>query len=1176
MRKILYLLSISLILAPLLVSAALNNPPSDFKAVPDNQGNVQVQWQNKEGYDLQVLKRTDRPSGVATLKTYPSPSVDAQPVIKYTDTSAPTQLNSVQSVYKYELQTTKSGETATADASVTFLDSNIATTTTATPQSNTGTINVFTYVGNVPVTSGPCTVNILREGGEGELGRCTDRTVSKAPGTYRAVWVGQYPNGADLTSPPIYDPVSVALSAGDIKAIYIYFAAGVNTGTINVRTKVNRNFLTDPSSQNGTCQVDVLPGYPAGPCIRTISNASPGTYSLSNLIGLPVGATQAQIPTLSSPQFLPAGGSIDLVIDFPVADNPYSVGCASYDEKSIRVFWGGNVPTAKAIQLYGSNSQIPANSSGSGSVLPVTIPGNLSYAYIDGGLAQEARRWYVMKTTDNSDNATWSNIVNCTPIIIIPDVPTDLKVNSIDRNTLNVTWKDNVTTNRAHHFEVQRIKATPLTSTDFVGASRSSASVSFSWKNATGYVTYNSVLERSTSSNSSIRFSKSDASMTPLTPPELLYDPYANGNTNGSSIIKSFAYIDSGVGEATVYYYQLKACFPDSVAGLYTPGDIINPKPDKACSGYTSVIATTTLPNAPSNLTATTISPSKITVTWKDNSAKEQGFRVYRNGISVATLSTSAATGATLSFNDSGLNSGTTYTYAVRSFITDPLSGTELVSAASNSASATTWVTLAVTASSSVGGKVTGVGIDCGNGGTSCSNDFEKGYPVTLTATPAASYNFTKWTGGVCNNSTSASCSFIINSDVSVTANFTYVPPVIDLCQNVTGVQTITPCADTLCVAPATWNMLTQTCVRPPLGDNSGDVNGDGLITCADVNLINQFVANGNTGLSATQQKWADVSENGTVSAYDAALLNLSCPGASAAPAGATIAGLSGVVNPAGIRYANIYGVAKDTVAGWWSGVVSAFKSGWNVVAGLFNSIGVNKAEAVTDGVYNNYFGLKKLSADMSSALRDVGLDENSIYIYRVRVVYDGGAGPAMSNWSVKAAGKTLGAGGAVLCPDGVTPPPCPNDGGAPVIYSGLTASGAVNLPFSYGIKANNSPTSYSASGLPNGLNISTSTGAITGTPTVVAVSNVSISALNAKGTDTKTLKIAIFKSGGGGGGGNNIGGMCAGNNLCDKSIPITWVYGATGLLLEQSEIQCVVNADCADVGRYSKTFQEQ
>ncbi|WP_334319668.1 polysaccharide lyase family protein [Termitidicoccus mucosus] len=86
-------------------------------------------------------------------------------------------------------------------------------------------------------------------------------------------------------------------------------------------------------------------------------------------------------------------------------------------------------------------------------------------------------------------------------------------------------------------------------------------------------------------------------------------------------------------------------------------------------------------------------------------------------------------------------------------------------------------------------------------------------------------------------------------------------------------------------------------------------------------------------------------------------------------------------------------------------------------------------------------------------------------------------------------------------------PPPPP----APVISGTLSVSAIVGQSFSYTISATNSPTSYAASGLPAGLSINTVTGVITGVPATAGTTNVEISAINAGGTDTKTLVITLI-----------------------------------------------------------------
>jgi len=80
----------------------------------------------------------------------------------------------------------------------------------------------------------------------------------------------------------------------------------------------------------------------------------------------------------------------------------------------------------------------------------------------------------------------------------------------------------------------------------------------------------------------------------------------------------------------------------------------------------------------------------------------------------------------------------------------------------------------------------------------------------------------------------------------------------------------------------------------------------------------------------------------------------------------------------------------------------------------------------------------------------------------------------------------------------------------APVISSATTATGTVGTAFSYTITASNTPTSYSATGLPAGLSVNTSTGVISGTPTTAATSTVTVSATNAGGTGNATVTITI------------------------------------------------------------------
>jgi hypothetical protein len=94
----------------------------------------------------------------------------------------------------------------------------------------------------------------------------------------------------------------------------------------------------------------------------------------------------------------------------------------------------------------------------------------------------------------------------------------------------------------------------------------------------------------------------------------------------------------------------------------------------------------------------------------------------------------------------------------------------------------------------------------------------------------------------------------------------------------------------------------------------------------------------------------------------------------------------------------------------------------------------------------------------------------------------------------------------------------CPN----PSITSSLTATTTVGIPFSYQITANNNPTSFDATGLPQGLTVchdsseGCTPGLISGTPNVIGTFPISLSASNTdtgpcgSSTATDTLLLTI------------------------------------------------------------------
>ncbi|HEX2854355.1 MAG TPA: putative Ig domain-containing protein [Opitutaceae bacterium] len=80
----------------------------------------------------------------------------------------------------------------------------------------------------------------------------------------------------------------------------------------------------------------------------------------------------------------------------------------------------------------------------------------------------------------------------------------------------------------------------------------------------------------------------------------------------------------------------------------------------------------------------------------------------------------------------------------------------------------------------------------------------------------------------------------------------------------------------------------------------------------------------------------------------------------------------------------------------------------------------------------------------------------------------------------------------------------------APIITGAATAPASVGTAVNYQIAATGVPTAYTAAGLPAGLSLNPSTGAITGTPTAAGTSIVVLTATNAFGTGNSTLTITV------------------------------------------------------------------
>jgi len=369
---------------------------------------------------------------------------------------------------------------------------------------------------------------------------------------------------------------------------------------------------------------------------------------------------------------------------------PDNLTATTMSSARINLAWQDNAANEDSFKIERASTSSAQGSTGSPAGVYkeiARVAANVK-SFSDLGLLANTAYFYRVRASNAGGLSAYSNEASATTKPTLPLAPANLTATAVSNKQIKLIWEDNATNEDSFRIDrklsasgaykqVAVLTANSIQFTDFglsattvyfyrVRATNKGGSSAYSNEanattlpnppaapdnliaTATSSGRINLAWQDNAANEESFKIERSSASSLPGSTgsPARVYKEIASVAAN----IKSFS--DLGLSANTAYFYRVRA---------------INAGGPSVYSNEASATTKPTAPLAPANLAATTVSNTKINLTWEDKATNEDSFKIDRKLGATGAFAPIAVLGANVTaFADTGLAPNTGYFYRVR------------------------------------------------------------------------------------------------------------------------------------------------------------------------------------------------------------------------------------------------------------------------------------------------------------------------------------------------------------------------------------------------------------------------------------------------------------------------------------------------------------------------------